>query len=532
MAIIPLQKKQVINFNTIQFMKRTLIMLAVATMILGMASCKKDNKDASSMRFTASLEGFAKTVLNGEILTWNGSENITVSNTVDNIVYRATYIATPQTNARVATFAYSDGELGESEETTYRAFYPANITEDGITVKLPAVQASQSGELTGYPMYTESPNERLAFKNLCSVLKITMQKQNTLISKIQIITDQYINGDFEIDNTGNAPSLVYHNSNRQNNHKKVTTLTFSNGPVNITNGHDFYIYLPALTYDYFQIKVYNQNGDFFTRTATSSLTFARSEYNYLTIPEAAINFKPGDLIGEFSVSYDSRTQTYQKVSFSKGNLLQNGSTYKFADLQYNKTESGYTNLFNWHDDEYSQTMNERGANAIINGGNTANMWRTLTQSEWHYLLSYDGGRPYDWLWALVQVNGIGGMIIFPDGFDWPLDESKKPANLNQTASTAWNGKNYSLDEWGTLEAAGCVFLPQTGYKEHSNSSLSETSSGYYWSSTPKYSSSNDKAKYTYFTPTSSTFPTNQNGWYLDHELAIRLVKNVPTQQQQ
>ena len=504
-------------------MKRISIYI-IALVTLGAAaltSCKKEfNGDAPT--FTARLEYNEKTQFVGGNLYWSENDQVAIYGSAGRSVYNVILTgSTPTTNAKLQMAADETAPGNPS----YTAIYPAAIAPATNTeiITLPATQASVSGELTGYPMYApETSSTFLHFKNLCSVLKITMQKEGAQVSKIQIITDQYINGDFEID--GSTPSLVYHNNDGQDNHKKVTTLTFSNGPVSISSSHDFYIYLPANTYNYFQIQVYNQNGDMFTRTTTSGLTFNRSVYNYLTIPTSAINFKPGDLLGEFSVS------STQKVSFSKGNLLQNGSTYKFADLQYNKTESGYTNLFNWHDGSTSQTMNERGANPISNGGNTANMWRTLTQSEWHYLLSY-GGRPDTWRWALVQINSIGGMIIFPDGFpdgfDWPLDDSKKPAKLNQAATTAWNGQNYSLDEWSTLEACGCVFLPATGYQSSTSSSVSETSYGYYWSSSPKNTSGNDKAYYTKFNATSATFPAGDNNyWSINNMLAIRLVKDV------
>ena len=498
-------------------MKRISIYI-IALVTLGasaLTSCKKEfNGDAPT--FTARLEYNEKTQFTGGHLYWSENDQVAIYGTTGRSVYNVILTgSTPTTNAKLQMAA----DETAPGDPSYTAIYPAAIAPATNTeiITLPATQASVSGELTGYPMYApETSSTFLHFKNLCSVLKITMQKDGAQVSKIQIITDQYINGDFEID--GSTNTLAYHNDNGQDNHKKVTTLTFSNGPVSISNSHDFYIYLPANTYDYFQIKVYDQNGDMFTRTTTSGLTFNRSEYNYLTIPTSAINFKPkpGDLLGEFSVSAND------KVSFSKGNLLQSGSTYKFADLQYNKTESGYTYLFNWHDGSTSQTMNERGANPISNGGNTANMWRTLTRAQWHYLLAY-GGRPDTWRWALAQINSIGGMIIFPDGFDWPLDDSKKPAKLNQAASIAWNGQNYSLDEWSTLEACGCVFLPATGYQ----SSTTYTDYGYYWSSSPKNTSGNYQAYYTKFNATSATFPAgNTNYWDINNMLAIRLVKDV------
>ena len=512
-------------------------LIALACLGTSIVSCSKEEQysNGEAPVFTASIENNSKTSFdpNGAGLVWSSSdEQVAIYGTSG----PSTYNVTPATNPRQATLEIAANQSAPGNGP-YKAIYPVGIATTSTIVTIPKVQTSVSGELTGYPMYAQTTGTsdlQLKFKNLCSVLKITMQKANTYISKIQIITDNYINGDFAVDITNNTQPLTYDisytgsNGRRDaKNHSKVTTLTFTdnNGNVSIASSHDFYVYLPAGTYNYFQIKVYDQNGDCFTRTTTSGITFNRSEYNYLTIPTSAINFKPGDLLGEFSVS------ATQKVSFSKGNLLQSGSTYKFADLQYNKTEDGYTYLFNWHSNSSSQTMNERGANPISNGGNTANMWRTLTQSEWGYLLKYNGGRPYSWRWAQVQVNSIGGMIIFPDAFNWPLDDSKIPANLNQNATTAWNGQNYSLDEWSTLEACGCVFLPITGYHSSSSfdpSSVSQTDYGYYWSSSPQDNSSrNYQAYYTRFNATSATFVAgNTNYWSINNMLAIRLVKDV------
>lgn len=515
-------------------------LIALACLGTSIVSCSKEEQysNGEAPVFTASIENNSKTSFdpNGAGLVWSSSdEQVAIYGTSG----PSTYNVTPATNPRQATLEIAADQSAPGNGP-YKAIYPVGIATTSTIVTIPKVQTSFSGELTGYPMYAQTTGTsdlQLKFKNLCSVLKITMQKANTSISKIQIITDNYINGDFAVDITDNTQPLTYDisytgsNGRRDaKNHSKVTTLTF-NGNVSIASSHDFYVYLPAGTYNYFQIKVYDQNGDCFTRTTTSGITFNRSQYNYLTIPTSAINFKPGDLLGEFTAGSDGH-----KVSFSKGNLLQNGNTYKFADLQYNKTEDGYTYLFNWSDNEYSSTMNERGANPISNGGNTANMWRTLRQDEWSWILSWagspQGGRTNSsWRWTLVKVNGIGGMIIFPDGFSdshWPLDDSKKPTKLSQSANTNWNSQNYSLDQWNALEALGCVFLPTTGYKESSNHSVNYTSSGYYWSCSPKYANDNNRAYYTYFTQRVATFPTSQEGVSLDHEMAIRLVKDVTT----
>lgn len=506
-------------------------MLAIATMILGMASCKKENKNASSMRFTASLEGFAKTVLNGEILTWNGTENITVSNTVDNVVYMATYTATPNTNnARVATFTYYNGELGESESTTYRAFYPANITTDGITVKLPDVQESQSGELSGYPMYTESTNERLAFKNLCSVLKLTLQESNESVSKIQIITDKLVNGTFTVDYNDGDPIMTPTNNQ---DHTSIITMELAN-PVPISTAHHFYIYLPKNTYSYMQIKVYNANGLLFTKSTSVATTFNRSEYNYVSFDDDDIFFDAGVLNGKFTVDANGK-----KVVFAISNLFQNTSTndYLFGNYQYEDAISNCTRRFN-HSIAKSSSFD------ITNGGGT-DRWFNLKGAEWNYLfnwrnVTFKDSQDRKIRWRHVQITThnnevIGGLILFPDIFYWPLDASKLPNNMAtaSNASTAWNGITLSNDDWKVLEDAGCAFLPWTGWVDRSQTSNSTTvqnvNEGHYWSSS--VNDAGNKGLNLYFTSTLCYFAGNQTRNPLSL-LTIRLAKTEPVQQQE
>lgn len=510
-------------------MKRISIYI-IALVTLGAAaltSCKKEfNGDAPT--FTATLEYNEKTQFVGGNLYWSENDQVAIYGSAGRSVYNVILTgSTPTTNAKLQMAADETAPGNPS----YTAIYPAAIAPATNTeiITLPATQASVSGELTGYPMYASATNSTfLHFKNLCSVLKITMQKEGAQVSKIQIITDQYINGDFEINSTGSAPTLAYHNDNGQDNHTKVTTLTFSNGPVSISNSHDFYIYLPANTYDYFQIKVYDQNGNMFTRTTTSGLTFNRSEYNYLTIPTSAINFKPGDLLGEFSVS------ATEKVTFSKGNLLQSGSTYKFADKQYNKSETGYTYLYDWANGTYETTnYYERGNLAITNGGGANQGWFTLTRTQWRFLTR---SRTVSFhKFCLVRVtkeNGtttVGGMLLFPDQFIWPLEQSIAD-NIHfdgQVLTEDYDGITLTYDQWLTLEYAGCAFLPVTGMRSANGpstySTISEPTWGVYWTSTPYNPTDNNRAYYMRFTPQSRTWGSDQYMSTMGNA-AIRLVR--------
>ena len=156
----------------------------------------------------------------------------------------------------------------------------------------------------------------------------------------------------------------------------------------------------------------------------------------------------GALPGLFSVSDN------KKVSFSKGNLQYQASTntWRFAEQQYL-----YGDLFGWgtgnnpslsstNDLDYA-TFTDWGNNPIVNGGNAPNMWRTLTQEEWVYLLKKRPGKC-----GMGIVGGRTGWII-------------------------------PLSEWMVMELAGAVFLPEAKYNSEPHTAM-RGPYGEYWSSTP------------------------------------------------
>ena len=94
-------------------------------------------------------------------------------------------------------------------------------------------------------------------------------------------------------------------------------------------------------------------------------------------------------------------------------------------------------------------------NAISNGGNLPNRWRTLNKNEWIYILnerSTTTGQRY----AMATVNGINGIILLPD--DW----NESYYTLNYIGSFDSNMINVS--QWDILEQHGAVFLPAAGVR--------------------------------------------------------------------
>lgn len=245
----------------------------------------------------------------------------------------------------------------------------------------------------------------------------------------------------------------------------------------------------------------------------------------------------GDLSGEFSVSSTS------KVHFSQGNLQYVG-TWQFAENQWDyfgsNQSDNHRDLFGWGTGnapnkvsrDYSDysIFTDWGTNAIINGGNTVNQWRTLTKDEWYYL--FRSRTHASSLFGLGSVNGVNGTILLPD--NWTL-----PAGASFTASTekglAWrssddyyynsNGNHfsdntYSTVQWAIMESAGAVFLPAAGSRDLNQ--VSEAGSmGNYWS---VESSGTGNAYYLYFSTRMLVPQSSGSSKY--YGKAVRLVKDV------
>ena len=550
-------------------MKNTRIFLAVmAVAMLFITSCKKENVN-NNLGFTASLEtgsSNSKTTLDVNTIKWNyGNDMVRIYDANGNSdVFTAQGNDSYMTTATEYDRRYAEllpSETSQVELATtggYKAIYPSRIAtnvSNPTTVTLPKVQESTSGELTEFPMYAESSSKSLQFKNLCSVLKLSLKGSGT-INKIELVTDQYINGTFTVSNPANTTTPLTRETNNENNvqhstigdHTKVTTLTMSSPVTLSSTAQYFYIYLPVQEYNYIRINIYKTDGNIYTKTRTTAFTPERSKYHLIEFDDVA--FVSGLLNGVFTVAASSGSTPARKVSFARGNLLSNSAnstSYRFADNQYDLSATGNTNyLFNWagydnrnREISESSTMNQRNTNISNADNNTT--WNVLTQQEWKHLLSQPGygGRSVNYHhWTLVSVTKannstvVHGMIIFPDVFYWPLEYNKQPSIFDESSvfnGHTWTGSGdnvlptYSYEEWCKLESAGCVFLPTTGMRSGSSSTISNSSYGYYWSSSPKNSSENSSAKYTYFYDAGATFSTS-NHFGITSDLAIRHVK--------
>ena len=268
----------------------------------------------------------------------------------------------------------------------------------------------------------------------------------------------------------------------------------------------------------------------------------------LAVAAQSVQIQDGVILAEFSVS-DST-----KVYFSQGNLQYQASTgtWRFAEHQYDmigsdnsnisSSYSGWIDLFGWgtsgwnsganayqpyststsYSDyypggSYSNDLTGSYANAdwgvynkISNGGNSAGMWRTLTNSEWYYLIS--GRAQASRLMGQGRVNNVNGLILLPDGWETPssVKFTYDPGNYSTNV--------YSLDEWAVMESYGAVFLPAAGYRRGTD--VGDVGSyGYYWSSS---ADGYDYAYYLYFV----SYGVYTGSGYRYDGLSVRLVQDV------
>jgi len=287
---------------------------------------------------------------------------------------------------------------------------------------------------------------------------------------------------------------------------------------------------------------WTENGNVVSSNA--NYTFVVNADRTLVANFVAVSSWPnGVLPGAFSVSAS------QQVYFSQGNLQYQASTntWRFAENQYDyigdansnisSSYSGWIDLFGWgtsgyngknpymtntYYSDYGNGSNDIAGtnydwgvyNAISNGGNTANTWRTLTKDEWAYVFNTrttSSGIRY----AKACVNSVNGVILLPD--DWNTSYYSLSSTNNTGASFASN--TISVSQWDTLEQHGAVFLPAAG--DRSGTWVSSVGSGgRYWSA----SYSNESYAYSVWFSGSYLSPQDGNDRYYGR--SVRLVRSA------
>lgn len=302
----------------------------------------------------------------------------------------------------------------------------------------------------------------------------------------------------------------------------------------------------------------------------------------------------GCLPGKFSVSPS------HKVSFSQGNLVYqaSGNRFRFQNKQYQivggqywgnifhdgirccnefaaKDYEGWIDLFGWGtanqpwlrgDAAFAQyTFHEWGDKSIENGGGS-NAWRTLSASEWQYMLKERPNATYkvgmcvmkEALYSNIYLErneltedfeDHDALMLIPDDWTCPSGITFVPIGaqgdwiwMNSNAEwdihgMGWWSKEsydadlnvYTISQINKLEASGVVFLPATGSVKYDGSYSYSSDMGNYWSCNDHYDPMNPDAKGAYAMCFKCLYPTTiapAESCGVAAGYAIRLVKDV------
>jgi len=242
-----------------------------------------------------------------------------------------------------------------------------------------------------------------------------------------------------------------------------------------------------------KVRFSKGNLQYIGSAATPYWKFADNQYDYLgttTSQNSSDTDKDRDLFGWATSGYSSATTSdntwvnYQPwaTSISVGTVSTSTNYYEYGPGTGNIAAGT-----SWNDDTHYSTWKvcDWGHNAISNGGNTADVWRTLTKDEWMYLFgmtsnnSDASGHARYRKYFRATVNSVQGIVVLPDDIS---GISNIPEESSRGTASTFGGKTYDIAAWTTLEASGCVFLPTAGRRD--GTTVNDAGSrGLYWSST-------------------------------------------------
>ncbi len=462
--------------------------VAVATVAFTLTSCNKEEATSSknlNIPFEENeiMNQVKQHIVGYDVLFDNGDQFIIMDGGNNTAVYR---MNVSNTGSLSHEFVRRMRGTFDENNGTLAGFYPTSIWYSYIQneVLLPNVQTSAAGEIREFPMYVRGPISDIntRFRNLCGVERFYL-KGGVAIDSMSITTDKYINGHFNVNISNLDHPLTYGrgaNINPAHAHGTKTNTLIFDAPLQLNNttATEVSIYLPADTYNEFNVTIYatidGVSKKCVARNGNAPVIISRTEFNTMSLPLSDSYFttyENGLKEGRFNIGNG------QYVKFAQGNIerVANGPYWRLNDNEWDfvgLNQSAAANscdidLFAWgaterngirpymtnrtalypyfNGTELSGTS-EWGNQKFFNGGNQYNSgWRTLTADEMSAILLNNDN-------AIVTLGfvGVTGLIICPEGFTGVC-----PA-ANSTLTKA---------EWNQLEKAGCVFFAINSYRK-------------------------------------------------------------------
>lgn len=263
-------------------MKRIIILAALAAAF--MTACNQElniegnQPEAKSVVFMATTESpDTRTALSqngtGYDVVWNSGDMITIIDSDANVgVYSTDGTST------LAEFTKDSGS--DAVTAPYKAWYPAPVYNAGAPA-IPGVHDYVAGNISGSPMYAESGNNSLAFKNICGIIRlnISTSQATTKVRRIVLSADQGMSGAISNSATLAADNYVVAVSGSDG----VTLDCGEEGVAIGTEPTAFHIAVPENNYTGLAISVETTGGLSQTRTAKAGIAVGRSSITTISL---------------------------------------------------------------------------------------------------------------------------------------------------------------------------------------------------------------------------------------------------------
>ena len=249
-------------------------------------------------------------------------------------------------------------------------------------------------------------------------------------------------------------------------------------------------------------------------TVAGTWRFAENQYDCIGLTNNKISSTYNgwiDLFGKGTSGWSSNSNAYQPWAISE----------EVEDYLYSDLTGKYANA-DW------------GVyNAISNGGNEPNKWRTLTFEEWEYLIQHN-----KWTLGYIKTAEKDSSLCFfliPKGFVEPSDVKVTVISTSITTSgygycsdeiktSSYASNSYTVEQFEALEKLGVVALPCGG--ERSGATVSNIGLyGCYWASSvyTSFSSAESSGGVISFKSSYVCWRTIKSRFY---GLSVRLVQDV------
>ena len=209
-------------------------------------------------------------------------------------------------------------------------------------------------------------------------------------------------------------------------------------------------------------KVYFSQGNLQYQASTNTWRFAEHQWDFVG-SEVVHQGEPGGTVTGSSNHLVSEAYEGWIDLFAFGTSGYNHGAVCYQPWATSSNKSDYYPYGSPSYNLYDQTgQADWGCNSISNGGNAPNKWRTLKKEEMLYLLY---SRNTEVSFVRAMVNGIKGMLLFPD--DW--DVSTYQLNSQNEGDVPYDVNEITLSVWcDVLEPSGVAFFPAAGLRQGSD----------------------------------------------------------------